>query len=198
MKINILQKGILILISICIFDAFGQNCGKQTLCKPDKNDGFDYSSQSRFASLTSGEKSRLYISAYANNSYKINVCSEQVLGNVSFKLYEKVREKKKVISELVKGEQPITIDPDGNRSYGEAPIIDTIYDVKVTVKEVEIYDSSKGGNVWTVEKVDRTKNLVIELNIPKTETAVSGCVNLLVGTKRPQKSTVGKLNVMKD
>jgi len=198
MGINILQKGILVLISICIFDVFGQNCGKQTLCKPDKNDGYDYSSQSRYASISSGEKSRLYISTYANCSYKINVCSEQNLGNVSFKLYEKVREKKKVISDFVKGEQPITIDENGNRSYGEAPVIDTIFDVQVTIKEIEIYDSSKGGNTWTVEKVDRTKNLVIELNIPKSETTVSGCVNLLVGTKRPQKSSVGKLKVNQD
>ncbi len=195
MKLNILQKSILVLISISILDVFGQNCSKQTLCKPDKNDGFDYSSQSRYANLTSGEKTRLYISAYANCSYKINVCSEQILGNVSFKLYEKVREKKKIISELVKGEQPITIDPDGNRSLGEALVIDTIFDVQVTVKEIEIYDSSKGGNIWAVEKIDRTKNLVIELNIPKTEYTVSGCVNLLVGTKRPIKSSVGKLNV---
>lgn len=198
MNINIFKKGIIVLVSICIIDAFGQNCGKQTLCKPDKNDGYDYSSQSRYAGLSSGEKSRLYISAYANCSYKINVCSEQILGNVSFKLYEKVREKKKIISEFVKGEQPVTIDENGNSSYGEAPIIDTIYDVQVTLKEIEIYDSSKGGNVFTIEKVDRTKNLVIELSIPKSESTVSGCVNLLVGTKRPQKSSVGKLNVGKD
>ncbi|MEI6696296.1 MAG: hypothetical protein WCO13_09515 [Bacteroidota bacterium] len=184
MKINILAKGILLVASISVLNAFSQNCGKQSLCKPDKTDGFDYSSQSRYASLTTGEKSRLYIATYASCAYKISVCSEANLGKINFKLFEKVREKKKIFKDFVKGEAPLIVDDQGNQSYGEAPIIDTLYDVQVTLKEVEIYDSSKGSMSYEIKKADKTKNLVLELNIPKSEQPTTGCVNLLVGTKR--------------
>ena len=54
----------------------------------------------------------------------------------------------------------------------------------MTLKEVEIYDSSKGSMSYEIKKADKTKNLVLELNIPKSEQPTTGCVNLLVGTKR--------------
>lgn len=195
MKTNILFKGtfLIALLAIVYVVSVSQNCSKQSLCKPEKTDGFDYSSQSRYAMLSTGEKTRLYITTYMNCAYKIKVCSEANLGSLHFKLYEKVREKKKVFKELVKGEAPIITDADGNISTGEAPVIDTLYDVQVSLKEVEIYDSSKGSDTWQISKVDKTKNLVLELYIPKTEEPTNGCVNLLVGTKRPTKSYIGKL-----
>lgn len=192
MKTNILVKGILFMIIISVLNAFSQNCSKESLCKPDKNDGYDYSSQSRYASLSTGEKSRLYITTYASCAYKISVCSEQNLGKINFKLFERIREKKKVIKEIVKGEAPVVIDDKGNETYGEAPVIDTLYDVQISLKEVEIFDSSKGSMAYEIKKVDKTKNLVLELNIPKSEQPTEGCVNLLVGTKRI-KHTSGKL-----
>ncbi len=195
MKTNILFKGtfLIALLAIVYVVSVSQNCSKQSLCKPEKTDGFDYSSQSRYAMLSTGEKTRLYITTYMNCAYKIKVCSEANLGSLHFKLYEKVREKKKVFKELVKGEAPIITDADGNISTGEAPVIDTLYDVQVSLKEVEIFDSSKGSDTWQISKVDKTKNLVLELYIPKTEEPTNGCVNLLVGTKRPTKSYIGKL-----
>lgn len=195
MKTNILFKGtfLIALLAIVYVVSVSQNCSKQSLCKPEKTDGFDYSSQSRYAMLSTGEKTRLYITTYMNCAYKIKVCSEANLGSLHFKLYEKVREKKKVFKELVKGEAPIITDADGNISTGEAPVIDTLYDVQVSLKEVEIFDSSKGSDTWQISKVDKTKNLVLELYIPKTEEPTNGCVNLLVGTKRPAKSYIGKL-----
>ncbi len=195
MKTNILFKGtfLIALLAIVYVVSVSQNCSKQSLCKPEKTDGFDYSSQSRYAMLSTGEKTRLYITTYMNCAYKIKVCSEANLGNLHFKLFEKIREKKKVFKELVKGEAPIITDADGNISSGEAPVIDTLYDVQISLKEIEIFDSSKGSDTWQISKVDKTKNLVLELYIPKTEEPTNGCVNLLVGTKRPAKSYIGKL-----
>ncbi|MFZ4401269.1 MAG: hypothetical protein ACOYO1_14620 [Bacteroidales bacterium] len=192
MKINILAKGILLVASISIFNAFSQNCGKQSLCKPEKTDGYDYSAQSRYATLSTGEKSRLYIATYASCAYKITVCSEESLGKISYKLYERVREKKKVITNIVKGDPPLIVDENGNQSYGEAPVIDTVYDIQVSIKEVEIYDSSKGALTYELKKADKSKNLVLELNVPKCDQALEGCVNLLVGTKH-HKRLSGKL-----
>mgnify|MGYP003588861961 FL=1 len=195
MKTNNLFKGIFIiaLLAIVYFISVSQNCSKQSICKPDKNDGYDYSSQSRYAMLSSGEKTRLYITTYANCAYKISVCSEANLGKLHFKLFEKVREKKKIIKDLIKGEAPVITDANGNISTGEAAVIDTVYDVQVNLKEVEIYDSSSGSEFWQINKVDKTKNLVLELYIPKTAEPTNGCVNLMVGTKRPAKSYMGKL-----
>ena len=200
MKTNIFAKSLLFIASIAIINivSVSQNCSKQSLCKPDKNDGFDYSSQSRYASLSSGDKSRLYITTYVNCAYKISVCSEESLGQLHYKIFEKVREKKKVIRDFVRGEAQTITDDDGNQTSAEAPIIDTIYDVQITLKEVEIFDSSNGNNVWKTNKVDKTKNLVLELYIPKKEQSTNGCVNLLVGTKRPTKSYMGKLKNLKD
>ena len=192
MKINILAKGVLLLASVSILNTFAQNCGKESLCKPDKIDGYDYSAQSRYTLLSTGEKSRLYIAAYANCAYKITVCSEESLGKINFKLFERVREKKKIIKDIIKGEVPVIIDAQGNETYDVAPVIDTVYDVRITMKEVEIYDSSKGAMSYEIKKVEKTKNLVLELNVPKCEQVVNGCVNLLVGTKRIKRLS-GKL-----
>ena len=200
MKTNILIKGLIGIAGIFLVNFFiiAQNCNKQSICRPDANDGYDYSSQSRYAVMTTGEKSRLYITTYMNCSYKISVCSEENLGKMNFKLYEKVREKKKIFKELVKGEAPVITDAKGNQSFGEAPVIDTLYDVEVSLKEIEIFDSSKNGsNVWQINNVNKTKNIVLELTIPKTEQVTTGCVNLMVGTKRPVKSHVGKLKDVK-
>lgn len=189
MKTNIFTKGFMLIICFAIINivSVSQNCSKQSLCKPDKNDGYDYSSQSRYASLTTGEKSRLYITTYINCAYRISVCSEQNLGQIHFKLFEKVREKKKVIKEIVKE------DASDNQPDGETSVVDTVFENQILIKEVEIFDSSKGNSVWQINKVDKTKNLVLELYIPKTEEPTNGCVNLLVGTKRPVKSNIGKL-----
>ncbi len=195
MKTNILFKRffLIAMLAIVYIVSVSQNCSKQSICKPENTDGFDYSSQSRYAMLSTGEKTRLYITTYMNCAYKISVCSEANLGKLHYKLFEKVREKKKVFKDLVKGEAPIITDADGNISTGEAPVIDTLYDVQVSLKEIEIFDSSKGTDFWQINKVDKTKNIVLELYIPKTDEPTNGCVNLLVGTKRPSKSHMGKL-----
>ena len=91
MKTNIFAKSLLFIASIAIINivSVSQNCSKQSLCKPDKNDGFDYSSQSRYASLSSGDKSRLYITTYVNCAYKISVCSEESLGQLHYKILDR-------------------------------------------------------------------------------------------------------------
>jgi len=200
MNTSVFFKGIILIacFAIIYIVSVSQNCGKQSLCKPDKNDGFDYSSQSRYALLSTGEKSRLYITTYLNCAYKISVCSEESLGQLHYKLYEKIREKKKIFKDLVRGEAPIITDENGNKAFGESPVIDTLYDIQVSLKEVEIFDSSKGTSVWQSNKIDKTKNLVLELYIPKTEQPANGCVNLMVGTKRPSKSYMGKMKNILD
>ena len=54
MKTNNLFKGIFIiaLLAIVYFISVSQNCSKQSICKPDKNDGYDYTYKLNYGGQT--------------------------------------------------------------------------------------------------------------------------------------------------
>lgn len=187
-----------------------QNCSKKKFCTDDMYGKFDYRSQSSYAILTGGDTARASIVIYSKQDARILVCFDPLLGNVNWKIYEPKRVTKRTVVRVDKitDEIPIyeydeygdpiqEVDEWGDPMYDENydPVykikkyetkvqIDTIWKSERIKTEEIVFDNLKSGKpYWQRNSVPKTKRLIIEVIIPKSDDDYEGCVNVEVGHK---------------
>ena len=84
MRINIFLIAVLILSSN--LQLFGQ-CERKKFCD-DYMEDYDYRSQSSYAKLTPGDTASVNVVLYGGQKYRMFVCNDAKLGNVSWKIVQ--------------------------------------------------------------------------------------------------------------
>ena len=191
-KIHIISLVLLFSSSIPI-NGFAQKCAKKTYCDKDQLGDFDYRSQSHYAELINGNTQRVEIVVYANQTYRLLVCTDPKLGNVEYRIYNLFKRPKKVMQDVY--EKEITVykqaangefdyDENGNKVVlGTKMVNDTIWQRKTVEEEQLIFDSRTNSfkpPYWETETT-KTGMMVIETSVDESEEPRSGCVNVLVG-----------------
>lgn len=170
-------------------------CERKKYCIEYMED-FDYRSQSAFAKLSPGDTSSVNIVLYGKQKYRIFVCADPDLGEVSYKIVRPERKTKRTIKEIKKDTTLIyETDEYGDYKtdeYGELIIkgrevsIDTIWNTeRITVDKV-IFDS-KQQNKDPYFEFTPTKSgrYIIRIAVPAADSYDEGCVNAYVGRKSP-------------
>jgi len=172
------------------------NCSKQRYCTPEEYGTYDYRSQTRSAILAPGDTVRTTVVVYSQQKTRVLLCAHESLGNVKFKLYDKVTEKKKFVKRVNEEEEEVEVfKKDGNGEvmkddWGD-PIIagyetkinrDTIWGIRTVTRDVEVFDSSAGKEHWD-NVAKQSKRLTIEAIIPEGDPDIEGCVVVHVGFK---------------
>jgi len=168
MKLKIFFNLIFISIILVIFSSssISQNCKKAfKMCKPEDLGDFDYTSQTSYAQLSPGDTARVKIVAYSGKLYRILLCSEPDLKQVSFKIIKAVR----------KENDSFTVNKKG----------DTTWTYKEYFEEKEVFDS-KTKNYWEAN-ITESGRYYIDIYVPPSTDLKSkidfGCIGVFIGTK---------------
>jgi len=188
---------------------YAQNCTRKDFCNKDDYADFDFRSQSSFAVLVPGDTARTSIVAYANQSTRVLVCNDPVLGAVKFKMYTTDRVTEKTIQEIRKFEEEQVIykmDEYGSpvqkydewtgepmydeyynpvyeiERYETVVTYDTIWNVERVVKEVLVFDSERDNGFYE-KNITVTQKMIIEVIVPMGSRDITGCVSVMVGHK---------------
>lgn len=193
-KTYIISLVVLLSISLSTKN-FAQKCAKKPYCSKEQLGDFDYRSQSHYAELFNGETQRVEIVVYANQNYRLLVCTDPKLGNVEYKIFNLYKRPKKVMQDVY--EKEVTIykqaangefdyDENGNKVVlGTKMVNDTIWQRKTVKEEELIFDSrtiSFKPPYWETT-TSKTGMMLIETFVDESEDPRSGCVNVLVGRK---------------
>ncbi|MBU0488185.1 MAG: hypothetical protein KKA07_10255 [Bacteroidetes bacterium] len=169
-------------------------CYKKALCATTA-DGYDYTGQSTFTKLMSGDTAQFDLIFYSSKDYKIIVCGEDFLGDVQFSIFYKTKEATKEIKEIMKRKETVfKVDEYGQKMYdgnynpiveGEKWVVDTVWITRVTTGNIIFDSKDEGKSFWEIQKVDRTKRVVVQVVVPKIEQDKfdKGCISVLIGYK---------------
>jgi len=187
---------ILILISVSEYSKiYAQKCAKKTYCSKEQLGDFDYRSQSHYAELSNGESQKVEIVVYANQSYRMLICSDPKLGNVAYKVSSITKRPKRVVQSISQKEVTLyrkteggdfDYDENGNKIIeGKKMLNDTVWQRRTVEEETVIFDSESMSfkpPYWEKE-TKKTGMLVIETKVEDSDDPRTGCVNILVGRK---------------
>ncbi len=195
-----INKALLIVFTILlnlniVYNSQAQKCAKKTYCSKEQMGDFDYRSQSHYAELSNGESQRVEIVVYANQIYRLLVCTNPKLGAVEYKIYSVTKRPKKVVQEVYQKEVTMyrmteggdfDYDENGNKILeGKKMVNDTIWQRRTIEEETVIFDSKSipfKPPYWETE-TKKTGMLVIETFVNESDEPATGCVNILVGRK---------------
>jgi len=190
-----MMKNIYILTIILL--VVSNSMFSQAKCNKSLFGNFDYRSQSKYALLLPGDTSKLNIVAYANQQFRVFVCSDPELGDVSFKVIERTRRSEKKIKEIKKQEkEQYKRDANGEIEYlesnawqptviGKEVTLDTIWETKRFDEDKILFDSRSNKNesgYWQFE-AKKTQRFIIEVVVPKGNREEKGEVEINVGRK---------------
>lgn len=175
--------------------SFAQKCAKKTYCSKEQLGDFDYRSQSHYTEMMNGETQRVEIVVYANQNYRLLVCTDPKLSNVEYRIFNLYKRPKKVMQDVYQKEVTVykqaangefDYDENGNKVVlGTKMVNDTIWQRK-TIEEKELIFDSRTNSFkppyWET-KTTKTGMMVIETAVDESEEPRSGCVNVLVGRK---------------
>jgi len=189
---------LVLIISVLLvtipFDASSQ-CQRRRYCQENMSD-FDYSSQSTFASLYPGDTSRATVVLYNGQQYRIFVCADPELGDVSFQVLQPERRTKRFITN-VRRDTLITYKTDmyGDYIYDEKgevaiesiqAISDTTWQTERYTHEEVLFDSkrNKSGKPYFEYAPPKSGRIIVKVTVPSGgDPTYFGCVNLYVGRK---------------
>jgi len=174
---------------------YPQNCYSKKICQNnDLGERYDYRGQSVHERLMPGDTSKIKVVLYRNNDIRISVCSDEKLGDVSFKIYNSMREyvkvpdriekiivKKPIYKKNSKGDFIPSEDNWGDvvrdeygdtvyevETYKEEISLDTVWRTIRNFSENILFDSGKGADKASFysERVAHTKSVTIEVIVP--------------------------------
>jgi hypothetical protein len=168
-------------------------CDKKNYCDDYEGD-YDYRSQSSFAKLSPGDTSSLNCVLYGGQRYRIYVCSDPKLGDVTYKIVNPERKTKRTIVSI-KRDTVVTYKSDDDGNF----LTDDNGELIVASKAVSI-DTTWATERYTVDKVmyDKKKNtdkpyfeiapkkserFIVRVTVPGGDPNYGGCVNIYVGRK---------------
>ncbi|MBU0489712.1 MAG: hypothetical protein KKA07_07390 [Bacteroidetes bacterium] len=196
---GIVKKALAGLFILIASGVMGQDCFKsiKKFCRDLPYEDYDYIGQSSYASLLPGDTAQFDVIFYSYKDYKVMLCSDPLLGEIDFEIFEKIKEKKKYIKQILKTPQdPVPIyeldeygqqkiddyynpiqktNPDGSLAFENLPdIIDTIFESKIETRVVKLFDNkTQASNVYEELEVKKTKKLLIKVYIPPDNSSVT-------------------------
>jgi len=192
MKIN----SIIILASIATLissvNLFGQ-CERKKFCD-DYMEDFDYRSQSSYAKLAPGDTASVNVVLYGGQKYRMFVCSDSKLGNVSYKIVQPERKTKRTIQKIKKDTTLVyetneygdyKTDKDGQLVIKSRQInIDTIWNTERIAVDKVLYDNKQQNKQPYFEVIPaKSARYIIRIALPAGDPNYLGCVNAYVGRK---------------
>ena len=190
MKINIILISILTVVSS--LQLFGQ-CERKKFCD-DYMEDFDYRSQSSYAKLVPGDTASVNVVLYGGQKYRMFVCSDAKLGNVSWKIVQPERKTKRTI-EKIKKDTTLVYELNEYGDYktdknGELIIksrqvnIDTIWNTERISVDKVLYDNKQQNKTPYFELTPaKSARYIVRVTVPAGDPNYSGCVNVYVGRK---------------
>jgi hypothetical protein len=167
MKFKIFLNLIFISIILVIFSSssISQNCKKAfKMCKPEDLADFEYASQTSYANLSPGDTARVKIVVYSSKQYRVLLCSDPDLQQLSWRI--------------------VKINRKENKSF-TVKLGDTTWTTEESFEEIQIFDS-KNKNYWE-SNITESGRLYIDIYVPPakdlTNKIETGCVGVFVGTK---------------
>ncbi len=171
---------------------FGQ-CERKRYCN-DLMEDYDYRSQSSYAKLTPGDTSSVNIVLYSGQEYRIFVCSDPELKDVTWKVVQPERKTKRTIQKIKKDTIFIyktdeygnfVADNNGTLIVKEKhPTIDTIWNTERITMDRLLFDIKQSDKQPYYEiRPDKSARYIIRINVPAGDRSYSGCVNVYVGRR---------------
>jgi|GEM_PF-4030364 len=188
---------IYIALSSCSI-AYASNstkCSTNRFCGSDAlGEQFDYRGQSTFGRLSPGDTTRVKVVLYSNNDVRIALCSDQILGDVSFKVIKTIREYNRIVDRIEKYQEKYPVykrntnnekipvlsengavqkDAYGDiiyevDSYTENEKTDTIWKTERNIREEILFDSqtNRQSKEFFQQKITKTFSVIIEVAVP--------------------------------
>ena len=206
MKTKICYKifiSLLFFTSISLLKSYSQG-----ECDDEFFTGYDFRSQSVYGELSPGDTMKLNVVVYAGQDFRVFVCNDTELGDLTYRLFKRERVTKKIIKDILEVEEvKYQLDENGDIAYPEEnnyePVViskkivnDTIWTNKRVFEDFLVFDNKKNASkpYWE-ESVSKTHRLVINVIVPKGDPNYLGFVEIYVG-RRSKKS--GKFDRFQD
>ncbi len=205
MKKTIIKTSVLLIAIAMItsFNSFSQ-CIKKKYCSENEGD-YDYASQSSFALLSPGDTSRATVVLYTNQTYRIYVCADEVLGDVKYQVILPERKTSRKIGEIRK-DTSVTykMDPNtGDYAYDDwgnmiveskKVVLDTLWVTERYTFEKVLYDNknNKGKEYYDYTPA-KSGRIQVKIQLPEGDPEDEACVNVYVGRR-----VVGSKNFQKN
>jgi len=191
MKLNIS----LILATVAMLSSlsfYGQ-CERKNYCD-DLMEDFDYRSQSAYAKLAPGDTASVNVVLYGGQRYRMFVCNDPKLGNVSWKIVQPERKTKRTIDKIKKDTTLIyetneygdyKTDKEGNLIIKSRQInIDTLWNTERISVDKVLYDNRQQNKTPYYEITPaKSARYIVRVAIPSGDPNYLGCVNVYVGRK---------------
>jgi len=191
MRLNI---SILLVIGTMFssFTFYGQ-CERKNFCN-DLMEDYDYRSQSAYAKLAPGDTASVNIVLYGGQRYRMFVCNDPKLGNVSWKIVKPERKTKRTINKIKKDTTLIyevneygdyITDKEGNLIIKSRQInVDTIWNTERISVDKVLYDNRQQNKTPYYEIIpSKSARYIVRVVIPSGDPNYTGCVNVYVGRK---------------
>lgn len=199
----------LILGFFCIQEVNAQKCDRldYDLCQEDPGE-FEYESQSKVATLASGDTITIKLAVYSQQLYRFMVCYEpEDFGGaeVEFQVFHKQRKYKQIIEDVKVSVNEITsnkVDAYGNPvldEWGDAISITEKVTSRDTIKKtVAYYDTKTYYNSKSADKpyldkeFPKSQSLIIQIVVKGGDPDKVGCVSIMVGRKAKRTKVITK------
>lgn len=199
MKIGVI---IIVFVFFSLFlgntkNSYSQNCERAKFCRENFDERYYFETQSRYGMLPLGEKKRIKTSCYSNKRYRVFVCGDSYLGEISYKVIRQIRKNEKKIKDIKKDTIiEYKLDEWGEIAYLEEndfqPVeisrkieIDTIWVTTRVVVEKILFDSENNTSekdYWDAS-IKKGHSIVIEVQTPEGDSDIEGCVNIYIGSR---------------
>lgn len=171
--------------------AQAQRCDKKNLAPREMLAGFDYSEQSVYTQMGTGDTIRMKTVLYTNHKYRIFVAGERRLEDLGYRIYYPEKRFEPVAAEVIDKEIPLyRRDQNGMLVYGEnqepipegtTTVKDTVWTRRLATTETLLFDSqTANGEAWE-SVAPKTRLMIIEITVPANKRYFFGCVALMVG-----------------
>jgi len=196
MKSKIYMKKIVITLAVIfcnllVFIQTNAQCEKKKFCKENLGD-YDYRSQSSFAELSPDDTSSVNFVLYGNQRYRIFVCSDPELGDVSWKVVRPERVTKRSIASIKKDTAIVyKVDENGDYITDESGNLvvkskkvntDTLWNTQRVAVDKVMFDNKKNSDKMFFEVTPKkTERYIVRVSIPDGDPNFAGCSNVYIG-----------------
>jgi hypothetical protein len=181
----------ILLIGIASFLQVSAQCERKAFCD-DYEDDYDFRSQSSFAKLSPGDTSSVSVVLYGAQKYRMFVCCDPNLGDVTWKIVNPERKTKRTIQGIKKDTLVIyktnengdfATDDIGNLIVKDKKvIIDTTWATERIACDKVLYDNKKNTDKPYYDVIPKkSERFIIRIALPAGDPTYAGCVNVYVG-----------------
>ncbi|HPW66779.1 MAG TPA: hypothetical protein PLS84_06815 [Salinivirgaceae bacterium] len=180
-----------ILLYVATTSLSAQRCEKKKLAPREWLGSYSYSSQTTYTQLAVGDTIRMKTVVYSQYNYRIFVVGENRLGRLKYRILVPEKKFEPVVGKVI--DKEVTLyerDQNGFLIYdeneepipiGTTTVKDTIWSRRLTTSESVIFENDNIENFYWDAKIQKTRLLIVEVIVPKSNRYFFGCVSLMVG-----------------